>query len=365
MKRILILLLSAITMMAQAQTHFRELTFDQAVAAAKAENKMVFIDVMTSWCGPCKIMARDVFPRPAVGDYMNSHFVSIKIDAEKGEGVTIAKTYKVNAYPTFLLLDTSKREVARSVGMKQPDDFLAELERLINPDASPEKLKARYERGERTPQLVKDYAAYLMDQARKDRRYYVQKTAEAKAIVNDYYATLSDAQRLSPDNMFVYNAYTTSTEDAPAKFMTRNVKRFPAESQQDITTLIQQLYQREEYALLSHSKETTPSMLDTFSQELKMLGLNTDGHYDNTMRLMYAYHGDGSQYLALCRELFKQLTPTQQTGLIDSITRKYADADEATKKAASRVIREQLPDMDTQLLISAVMAVSQLEAKGH
>lgn len=365
MKRILILLLSAITMMAQAQTHFRELTFDQAVAAAKAENKMVFIDVMTSWCGPCKFMARDVFPRPAVGDYMNSHFVSIKIDAEKGEGVTIAKTYKVDAYPTFLLLDTSKREVARSVGMKQPDDFLAELERLINPDASPEKLKARYERGERTPQLVKDYAAYLMDQARKDRRHYEQKTAEAKAMVNDYYATLSDAQKLSPDNMFVYNAYTTSTEDAPAKFMTRNVKRFPAESQQDITTLIQQLYQREEYALLSHSKETTPSMLDTFSQELKMLGLNTDGHYDNTMRLMYAYHGDGSQYLALCRELFKQLTPTQQTGLIDSITRKYADADEATKKAASRVIREQLPDMDTQLLISAVMAVSQLEEKGH
>ncbi len=296
---------------------------------------------------------------------MNSHFVSIKIDAEKGEGVTIAKTYKVDAYPTFLLLDTSKREVARSVGMKQPDDFLAELERIINPDASPEKLKARYERGERTPQLVKDYAAYLMDLARKDRRYYEQKTAEAKAMVNDYYATLSDAQKLSPDNMFVYNTYTTSTEDAPAKFMTRNVKRFPAESQQDITTLIQQLYRREEYALLSHSKETTPSMLDTFSQELKKLGLNTDGHYDNTMRLMYAYHGDGSQYLALCRELFKQLTPTQQTGLIDSITRKYADADEATKKAASRVIREQLPDMDTQLLMSAVMAVSQLEAKGH
>ena len=64
MKKILfsmICLLLGLT--AQAQTNFRELSFDQAVAAAKSEGKQVFVDVMTSWCGPCKLMAREVFPQ--------------------------------------------------------------------------------------------------------------------------------------------------------------------------------------------------------------------------------------------------------------------------------------------------------------
>ena len=98
------------TICLQAQTNFREITFDQAIAAAKAENKLVFVDVMTSWCGPCKMMARDVFPQKKVGDFMNEKFVCLKIDAEKGEGIEIAKTYKVNAYPTFLLLNLDKSE---------------------------------------------------------------------------------------------------------------------------------------------------------------------------------------------------------------------------------------------------------------
>ena len=71
------------TICLQAQTNFREISFDQAIAAAKAENKLVFVDVMTSWCGPCKRMASDVFPQKMVGDFMNQHFVNIKIDAEK------------------------------------------------------------------------------------------------------------------------------------------------------------------------------------------------------------------------------------------------------------------------------------------
>ena len=105
-----------LTMTVQAQTKFREISFDQAVSAAKSEGKFVFIDVMTSWCGPCKMMARDVFPQKKVGDFMNDRFVSIKIDAEKGEGIQIAKTYNVHSYPTFLILNTEKSEVARSVG---------------------------------------------------------------------------------------------------------------------------------------------------------------------------------------------------------------------------------------------------------
>lgn len=70
-KQILTALAALLALPGLAQTNFRSITFDEALAAAKAENKMVFIDFYTDWCGPCKAMARDVFPQKAVGDYMN------------------------------------------------------------------------------------------------------------------------------------------------------------------------------------------------------------------------------------------------------------------------------------------------------
>ena len=95
---------------AHAQTDFRSISFDEALKVAAQENKLVFIDFYTDWCGPCKKMAREVFPQKMVGDFMNAKFVNLKLNAEK-EGKELAARYKVNAYPTFIILDT-KGEVA-------------------------------------------------------------------------------------------------------------------------------------------------------------------------------------------------------------------------------------------------------------
>lgn len=61
-------------------------TFQQLVDSAKQTGKMLFVDCYTKWCGPCKMMARDVFPSKICGDYINPRFVSAKFDMEEGEG---------------------------------------------------------------------------------------------------------------------------------------------------------------------------------------------------------------------------------------------------------------------------------------
>lgn len=61
-------------------------------------------------------MTSQVFPQAAAGDYFNKTFVNAKYDAEKGEGVTVAKTYRVTAYPTFLILNSKGEEVGRLLG---------------------------------------------------------------------------------------------------------------------------------------------------------------------------------------------------------------------------------------------------------
>ena len=98
------------------------------LAQAGKANKYAFVDVYATWCGPCKYMTSQVFPQAAAGDYFNKTFVNAKYDAEKGEGVTVAKTYRVTAYPTFLILNSKGEEVGRLLGgAKTPEDFIARV----------------------------------------------------------------------------------------------------------------------------------------------------------------------------------------------------------------------------------------------
>ena len=95
-------------------------TWAEAVAKAKAENKLIFIDFYTQWCGPCMNMAQTVFSLPTVGYYYNQTFINLKIDAEEGEGITLAKKYGVRSYPYLCLRRSCYRRNRSS--QQQPSD---------------------------------------------------------------------------------------------------------------------------------------------------------------------------------------------------------------------------------------------------
>ena len=83
---------------------------------ALQQEKFIFLDIYAEWCLPCKMMDRTVFVDEDLGVYMNKHFVSYKVDAEKGPGPNIAELYKVPGYPTILFLDASGKVLMRKVG---------------------------------------------------------------------------------------------------------------------------------------------------------------------------------------------------------------------------------------------------------
>lgn len=92
-------------LMAQNRSiQFEDTSFQEALNKAKNTGKMLFVDCYTSWCGPCKRLAKDVFTNNEVADYFNKNFISFKIDCEKGEGPTLAKRFGVFGYLTMVFL---------------------------------------------------------------------------------------------------------------------------------------------------------------------------------------------------------------------------------------------------------------------
>ena len=108
------------------------MTFEQALALAKKENKLLFIDCYTSWCGPCKMMARDVFTQKIVGDYFNPKFVSLKVDMEKGEGIQLKDKFEVRAFPTFVILNGEGEILSRLVGGGKAEEFIERVKNSLS-----------------------------------------------------------------------------------------------------------------------------------------------------------------------------------------------------------------------------------------
>ncbi|MBR4367151.1 MAG: thioredoxin family protein [Bacteroidaceae bacterium] len=144
-------------------------TLEEASAKAKAENKLIFLDCFTTWCGPCKKMARDVFPQDKVGAYMNPKFINLQIDMEGEYGAPLAKKLQITAYPTFVIFNADAQEIGRFLGSSDADGFIKNVEEKSK-DNSSSDFQKRFSNGDRDPQFLLDYlkslnASYKGDEA--------------------------------------------------------------------------------------------------------------------------------------------------------------------------------------------------------
>ncbi len=164
MKKILTLTTIIVSAIAFSQTgiKFEDSNFKSILQKAKKENKLIFLDAYTTWCGPCKLMAKNIFPLQKVGDYYNANFVNAKIDMEKGEGLELAKKYKVQAYPTYLFIDGDGKEVHRTLGYVKEDDFIQFGKDALQPENRLSSLIKRFEEGETNPDFLKSLAEKTM-----------------------------------------------------------------------------------------------------------------------------------------------------------------------------------------------------------
>lgn len=365
MKRLILSMVLALAVgVALAQTDFRHVSYAEGLKAAKAEGKLLFVDFYTEWCGPCKMMANNVFPQKDVGDYMNAKFVCLKIDAEKGEGVELAKRYAVKAYPTFVIIGADEKEVGRKVGGGSAADFMAAIERIVDPEKTPERLRERYAGGERTGELVEAYAALLKEEAYDDRRNGEAKLAEIDALVQDYYAGLSDAERLKEENLFVYMDYTRSVEDESARFMVAHREDFPAEVKERVAARIKELYAMDVLAYFSGERAYDAAAFRTLKEDIARLGLDEDGEYGLAFRFVEKHaEGNLGAYLSFCEKECGKLPASFQSTLMISLPKLVDTDDVEVLERANRFVRSRLEDMPVNEIYFASMTIRALEER--
>lgn len=170
---ILILMLMAFGVIVKAQEggiRFEHGNWQEIREKAMRENKLIFADFYTEWCGPCLAMAEEVFPLMEVGNLYNARFVNVKIDAEKGEGKTLREKYKVISYPTFLFIDPkSEAIVHRSSSRQDKETFLFTGKSAITPILRSPYLEKEYTLGNRNRELLGSYMDYLASIYKRDK----------------------------------------------------------------------------------------------------------------------------------------------------------------------------------------------------
>lgn len=183
----------------------RSITFEpkdwkQAVEKAKKENKLIFLDCYTSWCGPCKNLATNIFTRDAVADFYNRHFVNLSMDMEKDvDGVMLSKVYQPDAYPTLLFIDPyTQLVVHRETGGGDVKYILSIAETALNSDNTLAGSCDRYRQGDRSPDFVKKLMQDLqLAEAREMHRQ----------VVEAYFEGLNEQELLGKENWELFKAH--------------------------------------------------------------------------------------------------------------------------------------------------------------
>lgn len=107
-------------------------TMEQMLTQAKSQKKILFVDVYTTWCGPCKWMDENTFQDARVSEKFNKTFLNYKVDGDSFEGVNVGIIYRVDSYPTYLFIGPDGKVIHRIEGMMSAEGLVQEADFVVN-----------------------------------------------------------------------------------------------------------------------------------------------------------------------------------------------------------------------------------------
>lgn len=157
MKTYLTLLLVMISLTTLAQDKIKWMSMNEALAAQKENPKKIFMDVYTTWCGPCKLMDRNTFSNKKVAAFINENYYPVKFNAEgteeidyqgfvytnpnyqegrRGRNAThfFADALRLMGYPSVVFFEEDGTLIQALAGYRSPEDIEIYLKMIANDD---------------------------------------------------------------------------------------------------------------------------------------------------------------------------------------------------------------------------------------
>ncbi len=113
---------------------------DKALADAKAGKKSVLVEFTGSdWCPPCIAMRKNVFSKKEFVQAASKNFILVELDFPKADKALseknkpLAEKYKIEGFPTVILLNSEGKEFNRFFASEFPktEDFLKHLDESL------------------------------------------------------------------------------------------------------------------------------------------------------------------------------------------------------------------------------------------
>lgn len=224
---IFIFFLTCLTTTAAANTvpkqgmQFFEGSWQELLDAARKQRKLIFVDVYTDWCPPCKQMDKEIFPLKEVGDTYNSMFLNYRLDAEKGEGVAIAGKYSVKAYPTYLYLNAEGTLLHRAVGFQPVASLTAHAASAMSAGAGGSgiaSLEKEFKEGKRDPVFLRGYIKRL-----------AELELDNTTVLNAYVEAMPVAKLASPEELAYLGENISGVHSNALVFLMDHYNSLPAE----------------------------------------------------------------------------------------------------------------------------------------
>jgi len=194
---------------------FETKTFAEIKALAKSQNKLIFLDAYTSWCGPCKYMAKNIFTNDTVADFYNARFINAKIDMEKGEGIELAKLYQVRCYPNLLYINGDGEIVHRVGGMRKTADFVQLGQDAINGKETFKSFSTLLATEKRNPEFLRKYISYLSSTC-----------LAVDSLLSNYFNLQSKEDLLSAENWGMIYKFVKNYSSKEFKFFVENKDKY-------------------------------------------------------------------------------------------------------------------------------------------
>nr|WP_121270988.1 thioredoxin family protein [Pedobacter schmidteae] len=190
-------------------------SFNEHLATAAKENKLLFFDAFTSWCGPCKTLAKDVFTVDSVADYFNTNFVNVGYDMEKGEGIELKKRFasEINAYPTLLFINGKGQVVHKIVGAPSVKEFMELSKLALNPERSLKGLEKKFNDGDRSLNAMTAYFKALGNASDTER---------TRTVATAYFDTMPAAELNKPEVFELMKRYLHNIDSKTYKYFLAN-----------------------------------------------------------------------------------------------------------------------------------------------